>query len=171
MIPVPELLLELFSEEIPARMQARAAEDLTRLVTAGLKEAGLEHGEVRGLVTPRRLTLVVDGLPEKQPDLREEKRGPKVDAPDKEPPQRPVGGQAAYISGAAAACAAAGALPGGKAAVIDISQHERLIALAFVFLENTRKRRCNRSIALHFARAIHERRTAKQWPTLRVIVH
>ena len=78
-----ELLLELFSEEIPARMQARAADDLKRLVTAGLKDAGLEHGDVRAFVTPRRLTLVADDLPEKQPDLREEKRGPKVDAPEK----------------------------------------------------------------------------------------
>ncbi|NBP74401.1 MAG: glycine--tRNA ligase subunit beta, partial [Alphaproteobacteria bacterium] len=80
---MPELLLELFSEEIPARMQARAADDLARLVAAGLKDAGLEHGDVRSFVTPRRLTLVADGLPDKQPDLREEKRGPKVDAPDK----------------------------------------------------------------------------------------
>ena len=78
-----ELLLELFSEEIPARMQARAADDLKRLVTAGLKEAGLDHGDARAYVTPRRLTLVVEGLPDKQPDLREEKRGPKVDAPEK----------------------------------------------------------------------------------------
>lgn len=78
-----ELLLELFSEEIPARMQARAADDLKRLVTAGLKDAGLEHGDARAYVTPRRLTLVVEDLPEKQPDLREEKRGPKVDAPEK----------------------------------------------------------------------------------------
>lgn len=80
---MPELLLELFSEEIPARMQARAADDLKRLATAGLKDAGLEHGDIRAFVTPRRLTLVVDDLPEKQPDLREEKRGPKVDAPEK----------------------------------------------------------------------------------------
>jgi len=78
-----ELLLELFSEEIPARMQARAADDLKRLVTTGLKEAGLEHGDARVYVTPRRLTLVVEDLPEKQPDLREEKRGPKIDAPEK----------------------------------------------------------------------------------------
>ena len=78
-----ELLLELFSEEIPARMQARAADDLKRLVLAGLKEAGLEHGDARGYVTPRRLTLVIEDLPEKQPDLREEKRGPKVGAPEK----------------------------------------------------------------------------------------
>ena len=80
---MPELLLELFSEEIPARMQARAADDLARLVAVGLKEAGLEHGEIHKFVTPRRLTLVVDGLPEKQPDLSDEKRGPKIDAPDK----------------------------------------------------------------------------------------
>ncbi len=80
---MPELLLELFSEEIPARMQARAADDLARLVAVGLKEAGLEHGEIHTFVTPRRLTLVVDGLPEKQPDLSDEKRGPKINAPDK----------------------------------------------------------------------------------------
>ena len=80
---MPELLLELFSEEIPARMQARAADDLKRLVTGALKDAGLQHGDARAYVTPRRLTLVVEGLPEKQPDLREEKRGPKADAPDK----------------------------------------------------------------------------------------
>ena len=72
---MPELLLELFSEEIPARMQARAADDLKRLTIVGLKDAGLEHGDVRAYVTPRRLTLVVEDLPEKQPDLREEKRG------------------------------------------------------------------------------------------------
>ena len=78
-----ELLLELFSEEIPARMQARAAEDLQYLVVAGLKDAGLEHGEARTYVTPRRLTLVIDGLPDKQPNLREEKRGPRIDAPDR----------------------------------------------------------------------------------------
>lgn len=78
-----ELLIELFSEEIPARMQARAADDLKRLVATGLKDAGLAHGEASAHVTPRRLTLVVEDLPEKQPDLREEKRGPKVDAPEK----------------------------------------------------------------------------------------
>jgi glycyl-tRNA synthetase beta chain len=78
-----ELLLELFSEEIPARMQARATDDLRRLVTDGLKDAGLEHGDVRVFATPRRLALVVNGLPEKQPDLRVEKRGPKIEAPEK----------------------------------------------------------------------------------------
>ena len=80
---MPELLLELFSEEIPARMQARAADDLKRLVTDALKAAGLAHGDARAYVTPRRLTLVVDDLPEQQPDMREEKRGPRADASDK----------------------------------------------------------------------------------------
>lgn len=78
-----ELLLELFSEEIPARMQARAAQDLSKLVTDGLKAADLGFDKVEALVTPRRLTLIVDGLPEKQPDLREERRGPRADAPEK----------------------------------------------------------------------------------------
>ncbi|WP_417836050.1 glycine--tRNA ligase subunit beta [Thalassospira tepidiphila] len=78
-----ELLLELFSEEIPARMQARAAEDLTKLLTDGLKAADLGFDKIEALVTPRRLTLIVDGLPEKQPDLREERRGPRADAPEK----------------------------------------------------------------------------------------
>ena len=80
---MPELLLELLSEEIPARMQARAAEDLKRLVTEGLKKAGLEFDRAESYVTPRRLALVVDGLPVRQPDVSEERRGPRVDAPDK----------------------------------------------------------------------------------------
>ena len=78
-----ELLLELFSEEIPARMQARASEDLTKLVTDGLKAADLGFEAVEAYVTPRRLTLIVNGLPDKQPDLREERRGPRADAPEK----------------------------------------------------------------------------------------
>ena len=78
-----ELLLELFSEEIPARMQARAAQDLRRLATDALKAAGLEFDTAESYVTPRRLALVVDGLPLAQPDRREEKRGPRVGAPDK----------------------------------------------------------------------------------------
>ncbi|MDP2696760.1 glycine--tRNA ligase subunit beta [Thalassospira sp.] len=78
-----ELLLELFSEEIPARMQARASEDLQKLVTDGLAAADLAFERVETLVTPRRLTLIIDGLPEKQPDLREERRGPRADAPEK----------------------------------------------------------------------------------------
>ncbi len=77
-----ELLLELFSEEIPARMQGKAAEDLKRLVTEKLKEAGLAHTKADAYVTPRRLALIVDGLPDKQPDVSEEKKGPRVGSPD-----------------------------------------------------------------------------------------
>ena len=79
---MPELLLELLSEEIPARMQARAADDLKRLVTDALKQAGLEFDSARAYVTPRRLALVVEGLPEKQPERKEERKGPKVGAPE-----------------------------------------------------------------------------------------
>jgi glycyl-tRNA synthetase beta chain len=79
---VAELLLELLSEEIPARMQARAAADLKRLVTDGLKAAGLTFDDARAYATPRRLALVVNSLPERQPDVSEEKKGPKVGAPD-----------------------------------------------------------------------------------------
>ncbi|SDD82304.1 glycine--tRNA ligase subunit beta [Rhodospira trueperi] len=78
-----ELLLELFSEEIPARMQRRAADDLRRLVTDGLTKAGLTFDGAQAYATPRRLALVVDGLPLAQPDTREERKGPKADAPDK----------------------------------------------------------------------------------------
>ncbi|MGB0682003.1 MAG: glycine--tRNA ligase subunit beta [Magnetovibrionaceae bacterium] len=80
---MPDLLFELFSEEIPARMQERAADDLARLVTAGLKDAGLSHGEAWSFVTPRRLTLNVKGLPDAQPDVSEERKGPNVNAPEK----------------------------------------------------------------------------------------
>jgi glycyl-tRNA synthetase beta chain len=76
-----ELLLELFSEEIPARMQPRAAEDLQRLVTEKLKAAGLTYSSAKSFVTPRRLALVVDGLPLAQPDVKEEKKGPRVGSP------------------------------------------------------------------------------------------
>ena len=79
---MPELLLEILSEEIPARMQAKAADDLKRLVTDGLKAAGLDFQSAEAYVTPRRLCLVVDGLPEKQPDVSEERRGPKAGAPE-----------------------------------------------------------------------------------------
>ena len=77
-----ELLIELFSEEIPARMQARAAEDLKRLVLDGLKAQGLATGEARAFATPRRLTLVVDAVPAKSPGVSEEKKGPRVGSPD-----------------------------------------------------------------------------------------
>jgi glycyl-tRNA synthetase beta chain len=79
---MPELLLELFSEEIPARMQARAAEDLRKSVTDRLVGAGLVYEGAKAFVTPRRLTLSVHGVPARQPDLREEKKGPRVGAPD-----------------------------------------------------------------------------------------
>jgi len=78
-----ELLVELFSEEIPARMQARAADDLKRLVTEALKAANLSFDSAAAYATPRRLALVVDGLPKQQPDLVEEKKGPKYGAPAK----------------------------------------------------------------------------------------
>ncbi len=77
-----ELLLEIFSEEIPARMQARAAEDLQRLVVEGLGKNGLTGDGVRAYVTPRRLVLVIEGLPVAGPDVSEEKRGPRVGAPE-----------------------------------------------------------------------------------------
>ncbi len=79
---MPDLLLELFSEEIPARMQARAAEDLRKLVTGRLADAGLVYDGAKAFVTPRRLALAVHGVPVRQPDVREEKKGPRVGAPD-----------------------------------------------------------------------------------------
>jgi glycyl-tRNA synthetase beta chain len=79
---MPELLIELFAEEIPARMQSRAAEDFKRLMTEKLTAAGLGFTEARSYVTPRRLALVVEGLPERQPDVTEERRGPRLGAPD-----------------------------------------------------------------------------------------
>ena len=78
---MPDLLLELFSEEIPARMQAKAADDLKKLVTDALVEAGLVYEGARAFVTPRRLALTVQGVPVKQPDVKDEKKGPRVGAP------------------------------------------------------------------------------------------
>jgi len=78
---MPELLLELFSEEIPARFQRRAAEDLKKAVTNGLVEAGLLYEGAKAFVTPRRLALTVTGIPARSPDIREEKKGPRVGAP------------------------------------------------------------------------------------------
>ena len=79
---MPDLLLELFSEEIPARMQTQAAQDLQRLVTQALSEAGLSFESAAGFSTPRRLALQLCGLPARQPDMREEKKGPRVGAPE-----------------------------------------------------------------------------------------
>lgn len=79
---MPDLLLELFSEEIPARMQAKAADDLRRLVTEKLVAEGLVYEGAKAFATPRRLALTVHGIPARQPDLKTERRGPKIGAPD-----------------------------------------------------------------------------------------
>src|SRR5499426_3763013 len=79
---MPDLLLELFSEEIPARMQAKAADDLRRMVTDKLVAEGLVYEGAKAFVTPRRLALTVHGIPARQPDLKEERRGPRVGGPE-----------------------------------------------------------------------------------------
>jgi len=80
---MPDLLLELFSEEIPARMQARAAADLQKLVTNDLVEAGLTYASAGVFSTPRRLVLAIEGLTGESKPVREERKGPKADAPEK----------------------------------------------------------------------------------------
>jgi glycyl-tRNA synthetase beta chain len=80
---MPDLLIELFSEEIPARMQARACDDLKKRMTDGLVEAGLTYVSAAAFSTPRRLALTVEGLLAESPTVREERKGPKVGAPDK----------------------------------------------------------------------------------------
>ena len=80
---MPDLLIELFSEEIPARMQARACEDLKKRMTDGLVEAGLTYSGAAAFATPRRLMLALEGLLAESPTLREERKGPRVDAPEK----------------------------------------------------------------------------------------
>ena len=80
---MPDLLLEFLSEEIPARMQARAAEDLKKIVTDRLVAAGLVYEGAKAFATPRRLALSVHGVPVRQPDIKEEKKGPRVGAPEK----------------------------------------------------------------------------------------
>jgi glycyl-tRNA synthetase beta chain len=79
---MPDLLLELFCEEIPARMQATAADNLRKLVTDALVERGLVYEGAKAFVTPRRLALAVHGLPAGQPDTHEERKGPRVGAPE-----------------------------------------------------------------------------------------
>src|SRR5580658_1036041 len=79
---MPDLLLELFSEEIPARMQRQAAEDLKRLVTGALIDANVVYEGAQAFATPRRLALHVVGLPEAQPHRKEERKGPRVGAPE-----------------------------------------------------------------------------------------
>ena len=78
-----DLLIELYSEEIPARMQARAAEDLKKRMTDGMVEAGLTYASAAAFATPRRLVLTVEGLLDASPTVREERKGPKADAPEK----------------------------------------------------------------------------------------
>ncbi|MCV2879541.1 glycine--tRNA ligase subunit beta [Sedimentimonas flavescens] len=78
-----DLLIELFSEEIPARMQKKAREDLKKLVTDGLVEAGLHYAHAEALSTPRRLCLAIEGLSLESPTLREERKGPATSAPEK----------------------------------------------------------------------------------------
>ncbi len=80
---MPELLLELFSEEIPARFQRRAAEELKKAVTDAMVENGLLYESAGAFVTPRRLALTVTGIPPASPDTREERKGPRVGAPEK----------------------------------------------------------------------------------------
>src|SRR5437868_4129674 len=79
--PRGELLLELLSEEIPAQMQRRAIADLEALLRDKLAAAEIPAASLRGYVTPRRLTVIADGIPERQPDRREERRGPRLGAP------------------------------------------------------------------------------------------
>src|ERR1700739_1265967 len=79
---MPDLLLELFSEEIPARMQAKAADDLRRMVTDRLVAEGLVYDGARAFATPRRLALTVHGIPARQADLKEERKGPRVGGPE-----------------------------------------------------------------------------------------
>src|SRR6516165_10252223 len=79
---MPDLLLELLSEEIPARMQVRAAADLQKMVTDRLVAAGLVYEGAKAFVTPRRLALWVHGVPARQPDIKDEKKGPRVGAPE-----------------------------------------------------------------------------------------
>ncbi len=78
---MPDLLLEFLSEEIPARMQARAADDLKKMITDRLVAAGLVYEGAKAFATPRRLALSVHGVPVRQPDIKEEKKGPRVGAP------------------------------------------------------------------------------------------
>ncbi len=79
---MPDLLFELFSEEIPARMQAKAADDLRRMVTDRLVAEGLVYEGAKAFATPRRLALTVHGIPPRQADLKDERKGPRVGGPE-----------------------------------------------------------------------------------------
>src|SRR5207253_2343269 len=80
---MPDLLLEIFSEEIPARMQVRAAKELERLLVAALSDHGLLFEWARSFAGPRRLSVAIGSLPVKQPDRVDERKGPRVGAPEK----------------------------------------------------------------------------------------
>ena len=80
---MPDLLVELFSEEIPARMQETAAQHLKEKMVLHLAEEGLSEISATAFSTPRRLALFMNGIPEKSPDTREERKGPRIDAPQK----------------------------------------------------------------------------------------
>ena len=77
-----DLLIELISEEIPARMQMRAAQDLEKLVSGALNDAGLPHGSACHFVAPRHLAVYIDDVADRQEDVSEERRGPRADAPE-----------------------------------------------------------------------------------------
>src|SRR4028118_727600 len=83
---MPDLLIELLSEEIPARMQGKAAEDLRRLVTDGLVEGGLTYAHAASFATPRRLALTVEELSDRSRPVREERKGPASTARDPDSP-------------------------------------------------------------------------------------
>ena len=79
---MPDLLIELFSEEIPARMQTRAAEDLKKRMTDALVDSGLTYAGAAAFSTPRRLVLAVEGLTAESRAVREERKGPATNAPE-----------------------------------------------------------------------------------------
>ena len=91
---MPDLLLEFFSEEIPARMQARAAEDLRSSSPTSWSRPGLTYEGAKAFATPRRLALTVQGVPARQPDVKEERKGPQVGAPEQAHRGLPEGGGA-----------------------------------------------------------------------------
>jgi glycyl-tRNA synthetase beta chain len=128
---MPDLLLELFSEEIPARMQGKAAEDLKRLVTDGLVERGMTYGHAAAFATPRRLTLALEGLTDRSPLRREERKGPRADAPAKarEGFLRAIGASAAEAADLAVKPVSEIAIPGVRIEVRPDKKAEVLFAL------------------------------------------
>ncbi|TPE50763.1 glycine--tRNA ligase subunit beta [Amaricoccus solimangrovi] len=128
---MPDLLLELFSEEIPARMQGKAADDLKRLVTDGLVERGLTYAHAAAFATPRRLTLAIEGLSERSALRREERKGPRLDAPAKarEGFLRAIGASEAEAAALAAKPVSEIAIPGVRVVARPEKKSEVLFAL------------------------------------------